>query len=66
MTRVLSKNTHCVVRVEDVGGRRIVNDDDLIKVATKATEVLNIIPSMEDAGLPEETTAESTPLVQQV
>lgn len=66
MTCPLSKNTHCVVRVEDVGGRGVVNDDDLIEVATQATQVLDVIPSMEDAGLPEEATAESPPLVQQV
>lgn len=59
-------DTHCVVRVEDVGGRGIVHDDDFIKVATQATQVLDVIPSMEDAGLPEEAAAESAPLVQQV
>lgn len=35
MTNV--QDTHCVVWVEDVGGGGVVNDDDLVEVATEAT-----------------------------
>lgn len=61
-----SKDTHCVVGVEDVGGRGVVHDDDLVQVATQATQVLDVITSVEDAGLPEQAAAESAPLVQEV
>ena len=58
--------THCVVRVEDVGRGGVVHDDDLVEVATQATQVLDVIPSVEDAGLPEQAAAESAPFVQEV
>ncbi len=61
-----SKDTHCVVGVEDVGGRGVVHDDDLVQVPTQATQVLDVIASVEDAGLPEQAAAESAPLVQEV
>lgn len=57
---------HCVIGVEDVGGRGVVHDDDLVQVATQATQVFDVITSVEDTGLPEEAGAESTPLVQEV
>lgn len=60
------KDTHCVVGVEDVGGRGVVHDDDLVEVATQATQVLDVITSVEDAGLPEQAAAEGAPLVQEV
>ncbi len=52
--------------MEDVGGRGVVHDDDLVQVATQATQVLDVITSVEDAGLPEQAAAESAPLVQEV
>ena len=52
--------------MEDVGGRGVVHDDDLVKVATQAAQVLDVISSVEDAGLPEQATAESTPLVEEI
>lgn len=58
--------THCVVRVEDVGGRGVVHDDDFVEVTAQTTQVLDVISPVEDTGLPEEATAESAPLVQQV
>lgn len=61
-----SKDTHRVVGVEDIGGRGVVHDDDLVQVATQATQVLDVITSVEDAGLPEQAAAESAPLVQEI
>lgn len=52
--------------MEDVGGRGVVHDDDLVQVATQATQVLDVVASVEDARLPEEAAAESAPLVQEV
>lgn len=52
--------------MEDVGGWGVVHDDDLVKVTTQATQVLNVISSVEHARLPEETTAESAPLVKEI
>lgn len=59
-------NTHCVVGMEDVGGGGVVHNNDFVKVATQATQVLDVIPSVKDARLPEEAAAESAPLVQEV
>lgn len=61
-----NKITHSVVGMEDVRGRRVVDYDDLVQVPAKATEILDIISSVEDAGLPEEAAAEGSPLVQEV
>lgn len=62
----LVPNTHRVVRVEDVGGGGVVHDDDLVEVPAQATQVLDVIPSVEDARLPEKAAAERAPLVQEV
>lgn len=62
----LSEDTHCVVGVEDVGGGGVVHNDDLVQVTTQATQVLDVITSVKDAGLPEQAAAESPPLVQEV
>lgn len=52
--------------MEDVGGGRVVHDDDLAEVAAQPAQVLDVVAAVEDAGLPEEAAAEGTPLVQQV
>lgn len=52
--------------MKDVGGRRVVHDDDLVQVTTQATQVLHIVSSMKDTGLSEEATAEGAPFVQEV
>lgn len=57
---------NCVVGVEDVGGRRVVHDDHLVQVPTQTAQVLDVVPSVEDARLPEKTAAKSSPLIQQV
>lgn len=38
-----------IIRMEDVGGRRIVNNDNFVQLPAKATEVLDIVAAMEDA-----------------
>lgn len=57
---------HCVIRMEDVGGGGVVHYNDFVKVTTQATQVLDVIPSVKDARLPEKAAAESTPLVQEI
>lgn len=52
--------------MEDVGGGGVVHDDDFVEVAAQATQVLDVITSVEDAGLPKEAAAERTPLVQEI
>lgn len=65
--KILSgRDAHGVVRVEDVGSGRVVHDDDLAKVAAQPAQVLDVVATVEDAGLPEEAAAEGAPLVQQV
>lgn len=66
VTQVLSVVTHCIVRVEDVGGGGVIHNDDLVEVAPQTTEVLDVVTSMEDARLPEEAAAKGAPLIQEV
>lgn len=58
--------TYCVVRVEYIGGRRVVDNDDLVEVPSQATQVLDVVSSVEDARLSEEATPEGAPLVQEI
>jgi len=52
--------------MEDVWWRRIVDDDDSLELSTEPTEVLNVVPSMEDAGFAEKAWAKDAPLIQKV
>lgn len=58
--------TYCVLRVEDVGGRRIVHDDHFAQLPSQATQVLHVVPSMENTGFSEESGPEHAPAVQEV
>jgi len=55
-----------VVGVEHVGGRGVVHDDDLVQVAAQPTQVLHVVPPVEDARLAEQAAPEGPPLVQEV
>lgn len=57
---------HCILRMEDVRGRRIVNNDHFAQLPSQATQVLDIVPSMENTGFSEESGPEHTPAVQEV
>ena len=57
---------HSVLRVEDVGGRGVVQDEGLPQVPAEPAQVLHIAALVEDAGLPEQTGPEHTALIQQV
>ena len=57
---------HSVLRVEDVGGRRVVQDEGLPQVSAQPAQVLHVAALVEDAGLPEQTGPEHTALIQQV
>lgn len=52
--------------MEDVRGRRVVDDDDSTELPAQAAEVFDVVSSVENAGFPEEPGAEHPPLVQQV
>lgn len=52
--------------MEDVGGRRIVNDDDFAQLPSQATQVLYVVPTMENTGFSEESGPEHAPSVQEV
>lgn len=52
--------------MKNVGGRRVVHNDDLAEVAAQSAQVLDIVAAVKDAGLAEEAAAESAPFVQQV
>lgn len=58
--------TYCILRVEDVRGRRVVYNDDFPELPAQSTEVFHVVSSVENAGFPEEPGAEHPPLVQQV
>ena len=52
--------------MENVGSRRIVDNDDFLEFAAKATEVLDVVAAVEDARFAEEARAEHAPLVEQI
>lgn len=58
--------TYSVLGVEDVGGRRVVDDDDFAELPAQSAEVFDVVSPVENAGFPEEPGAEHPPLVQQV
>lgn len=58
--------THGIVRVEDVGGGRVVQDQGLVEVSAQPAQVLDIAALMEHAGLPEQTGPKHPTLIQKV
>ncbi len=52
--------------MENVGSRGVVHNDDVPELSPEPTKVFNIVPSVENAGFPEESRPKHTPLVQQV
>lgn len=52
--------------MENVGGGRVVHNDDLAEVTAQSAQVLDIVAAVKDTGLSEEAAAERAPLVQQV
>lgn len=52
--------------MENVGCRGVVHNDDVPELSPEPTKVFNIVPSVENAGFPEESCPKHTPLVQQV
>ena len=52
--------------MKNIGGRAVVHDDNLVQVPPQPTEVLDVVPPVEHARLPEQSGAEHAPLVQQV
>lgn len=63
--RVL-QGTHGVVRMEDVGGRRVVQDEHPPQVSAQPAQVLDVVAPVEDTRLTEQPRSEGPPLVQQV
>lgn len=55
-----------IFRMENVGSRGVVHDDDVPELSPEPTKIFNIVPSVENAGFPEESRPKHTPLVQQV
>ena len=58
--------THSVIRVKNVGGGRVVDDDYLVQLSAEAAEVFDVVSAVEDARLAEEARVEHVPLVQQI
>ncbi len=58
--------TYCILRVEDVGGRWVVYDDDFTELSAQPAEVFDVVSSVENTGFPEEPGTKHPPLVQQV
>ena len=52
--------------MEDVGGRRVVHDGHPAQVPPEPLQVFDVVASVEDAGLAEQTGPEHAPLVQKV
>ncbi len=52
--------------MKDVGGRRVVHDEDPVELPAQAAQVLDVVAAVEDAGLAEQARVEHVPLVEQV
>lgn len=57
------ESTYGVVGMEDVGGRRVIDDDDLVEVTTQSAQVFDVVALVKDARLPEKTAPEGPLLV---
>lgn len=60
------EETHGVVRVEDVRGGGVVQDEGFVEVSPQAAQIFHVASLVEDAGLPEEPSPEHAELIQQV
>lgn len=61
-----SGEAHSVLGVEDVGGGRVVHYDDVTQLSAEATQVFDIVSSVEHTGFTKKSHPKYTPLVQQV
>ena len=62
----LSAATYRVIRMKNVGSRRVVDDDDFVKLAAESAQVFDVVAAVEDAGLAEQPRVKHVPLVQEV
>lgn len=46
-------DTHSVVGVEDVGGRRVIQDEGFVEVSPEAAQVFDVAALMENTRFPE-------------
>ena len=52
--------------MKNVWSRRVVDDDDFVKLSAESAQIFDVVSSVEDAGLTEQPRVEHIPLVQQV
>ena len=52
--------------MKNVGSRRVVDDDDFVKLAAESAQVFDVVAAVEDAGLAEQPRVKHVPLVQEV
>lgn len=45
--------THSIIRVEDVGGRRVIQDEGFVEISAQAAQILDIAALVEYARFPE-------------
>lgn len=45
--------THSIIRVEDVGGRRVIQDEGFVEVPAQAAQIFDIAALVEYARFPE-------------
>lgn len=57
---------HGVVRMKDVRGGRVVQDEHFVEIASETTQVFHVVATVVDARLAEQTRSEHVPLVEQV
>lgn len=61
MITMMMKMTYSVVRMENVGGGRIVDDDDAAQVPAEAVQVFHVVAAVEHAAIAEQPRAEHAP-----
>lgn len=59
----MRNGSYGIVWMKNVGSRRIIDDNNTVEITTETAQVFNVVPSMEDARLAEETGSKNAPLV---
>lgn len=62
--RSSARDTYCIFRMEDVRCRRIIYYNNFTQLTAQSTQILHVIPSVENTGFSKEPCPEHTPAIQ--
>ena len=59
-------SSYRVIRMKNVRSRRVVDDDDVVKLSAQPAQVFDVVAAVKDARLAKQATVENVPFVQEV